>query len=111
MSQPMPIDDALMKGMDDLDAEAMDEALRSGAKANCFDDEGDTPLHIMVDSSIDGTIQSGGSPGDEPLEFIEVLLRHGADIHLKNKKGASALDWAKKYRAGKVVSYITNFNS
>ena len=107
----MAIDRALMKGMDDLDGNAMKEAINSGAKINSFDEEGDTPLHIMVDNSIDGTIQAGGKPGDEPLEFIEILLKAGADIHLQNKKGASALDWAKDYKAEKIVTYLTKFNS
>jgi len=49
-----------------------------GADVNRPGDHGCTPLHIAVDISIDGTIQTGGHPGEEPTEIIGMLLMSGA---------------------------------
>ncbi|MDI1240846.1 MAG: ankyrin repeat domain-containing protein [bacterium] len=38
-----------------------------------------TPLAHAVDISIDGTIQTGGSQGDEPVDIVRYLLSVGAD--------------------------------
>ncbi len=37
------------------------------------------PLAHAVDIAIDGTRQTGGSPGDEPIEIIQFLLEKGAN--------------------------------
>ena len=58
-------------------------------------------LDHAVDISIDGTIQTGGKPGDEPIETITYLLERGADKR-------SALNLAKKYENEKIVQILEN---
>ena len=41
-----------------------------GADVNLQGHEGVSPLHLAVDVSIDGTIQSGGDNGDEPTNIM-----------------------------------------
>src|SRR4051794_37121828 len=52
--------------------------LARGADVNLPGYFGCTPLHCAVDIAIDGTIQQGGQPGDEPTEVIKFLLARGA---------------------------------
>ena len=85
--------------------------LEHGIKVNCPGHEGATPLHIAVDISIDGTIQNGEAPGDEPIDMIQILLQNGANKDLKNTQGKSALDWAKDYKSEKVIKVLQNGNS
>ena len=85
--------------------------IEHGANINSTGHEGATPLHIAVDISIDGTIQSGGSPGEEPLEMIHFLLKNGADKHLADSKGKSALNWAEDYKSQKVIVAMQNEHS
>ena len=59
-----------------------------------------------MDVSIDGTIQSDGVPGDEPLAMIQLLIDYGADKSLKNDKGESALNWAEKYNSKNVLEVL-----
>lgn len=80
--------------------EVVELLLRSGANvevSNC----GMTPLEHAVDISVDGTIQSGGKPGEEPIEIIQLLLDYGASRH-------SALELAKKYRSKRVVAVLSD---
>ncbi|MCU7861451.1 MAG: ankyrin repeat domain-containing protein [Candidatus Thiodiazotropha sp. (ex Lucinoma kastoroae)] len=81
-----------------------------GADINKKGHEGFTPLHLAVDISIDGTIQTGGKPGgkpgDEPLAIISFLISNGADVTSKTDKGDTPIDIAKAYRAHKVIEYL-----
>lgn len=80
--------------------------LDRGADVNRSGGHGYTPLHIAVDISIDGTIQTGGHPGDEPTEMIEFLLRHGASLLARDAKGETALDWAMNYKSRKIADIL-----
>ncbi|HZM91475.1 MAG TPA: ankyrin repeat domain-containing protein [Blastocatellia bacterium] len=60
-----------------------------------------SPLAHAVDSAIDGTIQTGGSPGDEPTEIINLLLDAGAD-------STQALEVAREYESSKIVDLLTS---
>ena len=91
--------------------EILELLLSHGTDINGKGHEGNTALHIAVDMSIDGTIQSGGNPGDEPINVIEALIRHGADLVAKNDKGETPLDWAKDYKSKKVIAELSNANS
>lgn len=65
-----------------------------------------TPLHIAVDISIDGTIQRGGNPGDEPTEMIELLLNRGASF-CQDDQSKTPLDWAADYRSQKITTLLS----
>ena len=54
----------------------------SGADVNIIDNDGNTPLHIQA------------SDGEERFDVIEILLAHGADKSVKNKRGQRAYDIA-----------------
>ena len=82
-----------------------------GADINGKGHKGNTPLHCAVDMAIDGTIQAGGNPGDEPLNVIQALIRLGADITAKNDKGQTPLDWARDYQSDKVIKVLDSANS
>lgn len=59
-----------------------------------------TPLAHAVDIAIDGTIQTGGSQGDEPTCVVEFLLSHGANPQ-------SALQVAESYGSRKLTQLLT----
>ncbi|QHW29547.1 ankyrin repeat domain-containing protein [Paenibacillus rhizovicinus] len=80
--------------------------LLKGADINAKSYGGWTPLHAAVDTSIDGTIQTGGNPGDEPTEIIRYLLENGADRSILNNDGQTPLDIAKDYKSMKIIDYL-----
>lgn len=80
--------------------------LENGADVHTRLDNDDTSLHLAVDGSIDGTIQTGGASGDEPTAIIELLLKNGANIFAKNAQGESPMDWAKNYHSDKIVQLL-----
>ena len=80
--------------------------LDRGADVNRPGGHGYTPLHIAVDISIDGTIQTGGHPGEEPIEIIEMLLLRGASPFTRDAQGETALDWALNYKSQKVADIL-----
>ncbi|MBC7862454.1 MAG: ankyrin repeat domain-containing protein [Bacteroidia bacterium] len=57
--------------------------IKKGALVNCISDNGNTPLHSMAEN------------GDESLDEVKILLKNGADKTLKNKSGETAYDIAK----------------
>ncbi|MDR0263208.1 MAG: ankyrin repeat domain-containing protein [Sphingobacterium sp.] len=83
--------------------------IHSGADVN-YQSSGEwTPLHQAVDISIDGTIQTGGKPGEEPTDIIQYLLDHGADMNIKDMNGASPLDMAINYRSKKIITFLNEY--
>jgi len=77
-----------------------------GADPNHPGYRGYTPLHIAVDISIDGTVQNGGHPGDEPTEMIELLLERGASLLMADDNGRTVLDWAGAYGSTKIKALL-----
>ncbi|OOQ60659.1 ankyrin repeat domain-containing protein [Mucilaginibacter pedocola] len=59
--------------------------LQNGANVNAADSKGNTSLHIAVKQKY-------------PLEFIKLLLQHGADSSLQNNEGASPKSMAARQR-------------
>ncbi|WP_196885210.1 ankyrin repeat domain-containing protein [Aureivirga sp. CE67] len=45
------------------------------------------------------------------LEMVKFLLANGADKNAQNKKGFTALDYAKKYRHSKIEEYLNNYTN
>ncbi len=65
--------------------------IEHGADVNATDTNGDTPLHFAI-SNCDYFIERAHNVGmgyliDEHLKAVEILIEHGADINIKNKKG------------------------
>jgi ankyrin repeat protein len=73
---------------------AVEYLIGLGMDPNILDSNGQSPLHVAVDSEIDSTVQTGG-----PLlyETTKRLLELGADLYLKDRKGESPLDWINGY--------------
>jgi hypothetical protein len=57
------------------------------------------PMAHAVDIAIDGTIQTGGYPGDEPTEIIQLLLRYGASP-------LPGLAVARAYKSDKIIRLL-----
>ena len=74
--------------------EAIEYLIGLGVDPNILDLDGQTPLHIAVDSEIDSTVQSGA-----PLLYrtTKRLLELGADLNLKDRMGKSPLDRINNY--------------
>ena len=85
--------------------------LKYGANINEQGYNGATALHIAVDISIDGTIQSDGRQGNEPTNMIIFLLRMGADISITNTESGTPLDLAKVYGSKKIINILTGKNN
>ena len=74
--------------------EAVEYLIGLGMDPNILDSNGQSPLHIAIDSEIDSAAQTEG-----PLlyETTKRLLELGADLNLKDRKGESPLDWINGY--------------
>jgi ankyrin repeat protein len=83
--------------------------LRNGADINFKSFEEWTPLHVAVDISIDGTIQAGGSLGEEPTELIKYLLDNGADKNALECNGKTPIDIAKDYNSKKIINFLESY--
>jgi len=83
--------------------------LSSGAEINRRSKYGQSPLHIAVDISIDGTYQAHGKYGDEPIDIISYLLQQGADKNATDKDGKTPIDWALEYKSDKIVKLLKEF--
>jgi hypothetical protein len=57
-------------------------------------------LAHAVDIAIDGTIQAGGNPGDEPTEIINLLLEAGTDP-------TPGLRVAQAYGSSKIIELLS----
>lgn len=97
----------LMQAVEQEDVRFIELLLSYGASVHARGFDGWTPLHLAVDIAIDGTIQSHGEPGTEPVSVIAVLLQHGADIHSQTDDGLTPLDIAKGYKNRKLIAYLS----
>jgi ankyrin repeat protein len=76
------------------DIAAIEYLINSGCDPNRRDNHGQTPLHIAVDSEIDGAIQT-----EEPIEYrvTKRLIELGADATRQNDRGETPMDWIDRY--------------
>ncbi len=96
----------LMQAAEMENTEIIEVLLSNGGDPNLAGYEGTTPLHVAVDIAIDGTIQTGGSPGDEPVSIIQRLLAAGANIESRDQRGETPLDLARAYRSNTVIATL-----
>ncbi len=97
---------ALMYAVEQENIRLVELFVGLGADINKRGSEGFTALHHAVDISIDGTIQTGGKQGEEPVSIISFLLKHGADLSAKTEKGESPLDFANNYKSKKIIGFL-----
>lgn len=83
--------------------------LKNGADVNFYPAGGWTALHQAVDLSVDGTVQTGGKQGNEPISMIKFLLDNGANINIKDSNGSTPVDIAKSYNSLKIIQFLTNY--
>lgn len=74
--------------------EVMNYLIDSGANVNIQDSQGWAPLHLSIDSEIDGAIQS-----ETEIHFVltKMLINRGANLDLKTNEGETPRDIAKAY--------------
>lgn len=70
--------------------------IENGADANWQDEDGNTPIHRVIRSRIVG----------DPAEFVEVLLKFGANPAVQNHDGRTALEVALMQTEKNVETYF-----
>lgn len=70
--------------------------IRHGADVNAAADDGSTPLHAQA------------SDGEERLDVVEVLLQHGANPSLLDQSGQTPLDIAKSREENEMIELLTS---
>lgn len=88
---------------------AIEYLINAGADPNQCDQHGQTPLHIAVDSEIDGAVQMR-----EPLEYkaAKRLIELGAQTTIRDSQGKTPIDWVDGYgnEARKRFNEVVNYN-
>ena len=80
--------------------------IEKGATVDATDNNGETPLFEAIRSTIKN--------GEKQRAALEALLVKGADPNLKNRKGLTPLQVAKRMRrtdAGKIVEMLRTYNA
>jgi len=72
--------------------------LENGADVNFNPDNTSTALHEAIDGAIYQTFYGGIEYEDPPTAIIELLIKHGADINMKNKLGVTPLEATRHYK-------------
>jgi ankyrin repeat protein len=80
-----------------LDLEAVTDLLSKGADPNICDQFGQTPLHIAVDSEIDGKWQTNHSLEGLDFTIAKLLLNSGANLNAMDSNGETPIDWVASY--------------
>lgn len=74
-------------------------ALQFGADCNCVDEDGNTPLHLLV------------MIGEEQTEaFLALLMKAGANLSLKNKQGLTPLEYAQEYDRWEMALMMASYH-
>jgi len=88
--------------------------ISQGADVNGKTDSGWTPLHAMVSASNNEAfrVASDGTrtpmAGPSYLETIRFLVSQGADVNVKDNRGQTPLDVAKKSNKTEIVEYLSS---
>lgn len=98
----------LHMAVEQCNAAAVEVLVQHGADIEARTQDGWTPLHLAVDSEIDGARQTGG-----PLTFkvVKRLVQLGADVNALTETGIAPGDIAGEYGADERAQFelaITN---
>jgi ankyrin repeat protein len=99
---------ALLCAVEQENSRLIELLLFHGASINVAGVNGWAPLHMAVDISIDGTVQSNGEYGTEPTAIIGLLIDNGADMAQVTEEGYTPIDIAKSYGSSKIIQYLEN---
>lgn len=86
--------------------ESVKALVDGGANVNVQTSEGATALHWAIDISCDATIQKKRKLGTEPTDTVEFLLERGANLDLRDHRGQTPLDLARRYGSKKIVAIL-----
>jgi ankyrin repeat protein len=87
----------LHSACEQLDLEAVTDLLSKGEDHNICDQYGQTPLHIAVDSEIDGKWQTSHSLEDPDFTIAKLLLNSGANLDAMDSNGETPIDWVASH--------------
>ncbi len=84
------------------DPDMLESVIKAGGDVNTAFEDGQTPLHILIDVAIDGVMQENlDAPDPATMKMIGILLANGADISLLNDAGETPLDILNVYADSK----------
>ena len=86
------------------DVELVEVLIQAGAPLDVRDAHGQTPLHIAVDSEVDGAHQSSS-----PLSLLvtRALVQAGADVDARAHDGRTPADWARSSGCAEAEALLT----
>ncbi|KAH8790017.1 hypothetical protein F5882DRAFT_438323 [Hyaloscypha sp. PMI_1271] len=92
----------LVPGMTEKEAtERPLEDIRLERRLTWIDDSGDTPLTALLKSPLAATI-----PADSLRKYVKCMLKFGAEIHIRDRKGDTALAIAARLGIHSVVTLL-----
>jgi ankyrin repeat protein len=116
---------AFLKAVGEGNNEQVRQLMADGAKINCKDASGTTPLHVATDKKIaeilithGATINARNAHGSTPLheaaaegnfEIVALLIAHGADVNCRDKDGDTPLDLAQERGNGEIVALLKGY--
>ena len=76
-------------------------AIQFGADVNCVDEEGNTPLHLLV---------LHGNNQEDERHFVTLILKEGASLDIKNKNNLTAVDLAQDNEKWELAIEMASFH-
>jgi cytohesin len=92
------------------DIEIIEILIKYGANVNHRYDNLDSPIHIAIRLRSAKKDASFGMPADY-LKIIKLLLKHNADLTLKNKEGYTPIEYAAKYNDTELVKLLESLKN
>jgi len=90
--------------------------IKHGADVNIKSNDGQTPLFSVIKeckakSPIVLLLRNIDHGTDVSAKIVELFIKHGTDVDIKDDKGFTALDYAKKYNLEKIIKLLENKNN